>query len=229
MSADRLLARVARPPAYHHGDLRRVLVDAATALAAEAGDWGFSLREVARRAGVSHNAPYNHFTDRRDLLAAVASAGFNTLRNAMEQAAADAPDAGAALLAIGVAYARFGIESPARYRLMFGPALFSAETGPHDAVVQAATKAKAVLREVVSRCAQEGLFAAGPVDRATQDLVVTSVWSLVHGVVLLAKDGLTDVSVPDIESTVEGALRLLLDGARSTGMGLRSGGHQTRR
>ena len=67
-------------PTYHHGDLRRALVDAALALVTEEQDWGFSLREVTRRAGVSHNAPYNHFADKRDLLAAVAAAGFETLR-----------------------------------------------------------------------------------------------------------------------------------------------------
>jgi len=52
---------------YHHGDLRRTLIQAALELAAEEKDWNFSLREVARRAGVSHNAPYNHFPHKRDL------------------------------------------------------------------------------------------------------------------------------------------------------------------
>ena len=69
--------------AYHHGDLKRVLVDAAIALVAEGQNWDFSLREVARRAGVSHNAPYNHFADKRDLLAAVAAAGYEALRARM--------------------------------------------------------------------------------------------------------------------------------------------------
>src|SRR5208283_1645153 len=64
---------------YHHGDLPRALVQAALELAAEDKDWNFSLREVARRAGVSHNAPYNHFPHKRDLLDAAAAAGHDLL------------------------------------------------------------------------------------------------------------------------------------------------------
>src|SRR3546814_7208149 len=74
-------------PAYHHGDLRRVLVDAATAIVAEEQNWEFSLREVARRAGLSHNAPYRHFPGKLDLLGAIAIKGFVDLRAAMLAAA----------------------------------------------------------------------------------------------------------------------------------------------
>src|ERR1700677_662644 len=77
------LKQSAPPRAYHHGDLRRSLVEAALALLSEKQDWAFSLREVARRAGVSHNAPYNHFADKRELLVAVASMGFERLRERM--------------------------------------------------------------------------------------------------------------------------------------------------
>src|SRR5271167_3875727 len=85
---ENLLMRIGQPKAseprtYHHGDLRRSLIDAALALVTEEQDWTFSLREVARRAGVSHNAPYNHFADKRELLAAVAVAGFEALRAKM--------------------------------------------------------------------------------------------------------------------------------------------------
>src|SRR5271168_5555383 len=67
----------ARP--YHHGDLAAALIEAALVLLDETQDWAFSLREVARRAGVSHNAPYKHFPEKRDLLAAVAARGFEAL------------------------------------------------------------------------------------------------------------------------------------------------------
>ena len=67
---------------YHHGDLRHALIDAAMALVTEEQDWTFSLREVARRAGVSHNAPYNHFGEKQDLLIAVAGAGFEDCASA---------------------------------------------------------------------------------------------------------------------------------------------------
>lgn len=65
---------------YHHGDLRRALIDTALAMVTEEGAWNFTLREVARRAGVSHTAPYNHFEDKAALLAEVAALGFEALR-----------------------------------------------------------------------------------------------------------------------------------------------------
>jgi len=68
---------------YHHGNLRVALLDAAIHLIAEVGPAGFNLREVARRAGVSHNAPYRHFRNRDDLMAAVAEQGFRELTQAM--------------------------------------------------------------------------------------------------------------------------------------------------
>src|ERR1700678_4208045 len=83
------------PPPYHHGDLRRALIDTALELVTEEQDWTFSLREVARRAGVSHHAPYNHFSEKLDLLAATAAVGFERLRDGLLQAieGIEAPEA----------------------------------------------------------------------------------------------------------------------------------------
>ena len=78
--------RRAKP--YHHGHLREALLEAAVRLIAEVGPTAFTLREVARRAGVSHNAPYRHFRNREDLIAAVAAQGFRELTRAMTDAAA---------------------------------------------------------------------------------------------------------------------------------------------
>jgi AcrR family transcriptional regulator len=72
-----------RRAAYHHGNLREALLDAAVSLIAEVGLKAFTLREVARRAGVSHNAPYRHFQDKEELLAAVRTQGFRELTEAM--------------------------------------------------------------------------------------------------------------------------------------------------
>src|ERR1700689_130634 len=71
------------PRPYHHGDLRRTLIETALNLVTEEQDWTFSLREVARRAGVSHHAPYNHFPEKLDLLAAVAAVGFDRLHDGL--------------------------------------------------------------------------------------------------------------------------------------------------
>ena len=202
-------------PAYHHGDLKRSLVEAALALVSEKQDWDFSLREVARRAGVSHNAPYNHFADKRDLLAAVAAAGYEALRVRLLAAAADADAPEAALVATGVAYVRFGAENPAHYRLMFGAALVTAE-GPPAVVSAAAAGAEAVLGEVILRGAREGRFAASPDHRAAIDLAVLSAWSLVHGLTMLVIDKLAGGGAPSPspDALAELVARVLLDGIR---------------
>ena len=104
--------RRATPQPYHHGDLRRALIDTALELVTEEQDWAFSLREVARRAGVSHQAPYNHFPEKQDLLAAVAIVGFERLRDGMLRAMAeiDAPEA--LIAVIGRTYVRLGLRKP---------------------------------------------------------------------------------------------------------------------
>src|SRR5260370_35374494 len=71
---------------YHHGNLKQELLDSAVALIAEVGSQAFTLRELARQAGVSHNAPYRHFKDKEDLLGAVAAQGFDRLTASMTQA-----------------------------------------------------------------------------------------------------------------------------------------------
>ncbi|HWG03567.1 MAG TPA: TetR/AcrR family transcriptional regulator, partial [Beijerinckiaceae bacterium] len=82
----------AEPKPYHHGDLRRALIETALQLVSEEQDWAFSLREVARRAGVSHRAPYNHFPEKLDLLAAVAAVGFDRLHDGLARATAGIDD-----------------------------------------------------------------------------------------------------------------------------------------
>src|SRR6266851_555992 len=97
----------ASPRPYHHGDLRDALIEAAVALVTEEQDWTFSLREVARRAGVTHNAPYNHFAEKRDLLGAVAAVGFGRLRARMVAMTADIARADASLNTLAQAYIGF--------------------------------------------------------------------------------------------------------------------------
>jgi AcrR family transcriptional regulator len=96
---------------YHHGDLRAALLRAAGELLEKHGIESLSLREAARRAGVSHNAPYRHFPDRESLLAALAAEGFELLER--ELAARPAAE-------LGLAYVEFALAGPQRFRLMFG-------------------------------------------------------------------------------------------------------------
>ncbi len=180
------------PRSYHHGDLRRSLIEAALELLAEEQNWNFSLREVARRARVSHNAPYNHFADKQQLLAAVAASGFLTLRDRMRRAieGVDRPDA--ALVKTGVVYVRFGIENPAFYKLMFGSVLGSGEAERPEDLVKAADAAKSILTEIIERGASSAVFPRLRNDPKRIQLAALAAWSIVHGFTMLAIDGLAD-------------------------------------
>lgn len=179
---------------YHHGDLRRALVDAATAIVADDQNWDFSLREVARRAGVSHNAPYRHFPEKLDLLAAVAAEGFDALQATMAAAAGQTDTPSAALLAIGRAYAEFGAANPARYRLMFGTALGPTRAGLPPVAGQAATESKAVLARVLEDGVAKACFASPGEDGDDHAFLTLAAWSLMHGLTMLLLDGLSDVA-----------------------------------
>ena len=168
---------------YHHGDLRRVLIDTALTLLSEEGNWTFTLRELARRADVSHTAPYRHFLDKRDLLAEVAAMGFETLTEAMQRAAVDLPGSPAAQFrALGLAYGRFGVEHAAHYRLMFG-AEFAADRSRYPRLNDAAEAAFGVLVTGLHQCATAGLVRSGSIEEQAR-----VAWAVVHGLTLLVID-----------------------------------------
>jgi AcrR family transcriptional regulator len=158
--------------AYHHGDLRNALLDSASALAREDGAERLSLREVARRAGVSHAAAYNHFTDKNDLLRALAVRAFEVLGQRMR--AVDA--AGSLELEdMAVAYLLFAAHHGAEFRFMFQRSLCMPE-GEFDPIEQASRNAQAVLREFVVKLQAEGRLAPGDPDE-----IALITWSLIHG------------------------------------------------
>ena len=201
-------ARATTP--YHHGDLRRALIDTALAMVTEEGAWNFTLREVARRAGVSHAAPYNHFEDKAALLAEVAALGFESLRQALEAAARGHPrSARQAFAGIGAAYVRFGVEHPAHYRLMFGAEL--ADKARHPALHAASEAAfRVLLTGVLERAQASGQVRRGPVhDQAL------AAWSLVHGLTTHLIDERVSspgVSTGDVERLARVASMVLFDG-----------------
>ena len=98
---------------YHHGDLRRALIDAARRLLETEGPTALSLRAVAREAGVSPAAPYHHFKDKGELLDAVAHEGWDLLNDLMTAARANEDSVRTKLTALGVAYVRFARDNPA--------------------------------------------------------------------------------------------------------------------
>jgi AcrR family transcriptional regulator len=188
--------RVKPPGRYHHGELREALLNAAEWLLARRGTEALSLRDVARRAGVSHAAPYHHFAGLDELLAALAERSFLQLGAAMQSGVDAHPgDARAQLLAIAAAYVDFARLRPARFRLMFGPVLAS-HRQRHPGLQRAADIAFAVL-----------LNAATRFDPAAGPLLALTGWSLAHGVSHLALDGVfaglpLDGPLPDAATLV---------------------------
>jgi AcrR family transcriptional regulator len=208
MAARKPVAKI-RP--YHHGDLRRALIEAAMALVTEEQDWTFSLREVARHAEVSHNAPYNHFGDKQDMLVAVAEAGFERLRQRMAASVVTIAPADKALLACGRAYIENALENPALYRLMFGPALAKSKGSRPQAAHDAGNAARAVLVDIIVRGARAGVFAVAPDDPVDLEKAVFFAWSLVHGLAMALLDGFLQVELT-IDDLVEEIERVLLTG-----------------
>jgi AcrR family transcriptional regulator len=168
-----------RSKPYHHGHLREALLQAAIELIAEVGPAGFTLREVARRAGVSHNAPYRHFPEQRYLLAAVAAQGFRELNQAMLDGAKRQRDSVGRLKRAGLAYVEFALDRPEHFTVMFDAPPASKEDDPCDA--GAAEQAFGTLVGFVKHCQDEGRLSAGD----TYQLALLA-WSMVHGVAKLA-------------------------------------------
>jgi AcrR family transcriptional regulator len=157
----------ARP--YHHGDLPRVLLEAAVQAIAEVGPAALSLRDLARRAGVSHAAPAHHFGDKAGLLTAVAADGFRRLAATL----GETYRATGSFLEVGVAYVRFAVTHRAHFEVMFRPELYRTDD---PALVEARDAARSLLYPPAADLAGgdgDGLGAA------------VAAWSLVHGLATL--------------------------------------------
>jgi AcrR family transcriptional regulator len=212
--------RSAKPQPYHHGDLRRTLIETALQLVTEEQDWTFSLREVARRAGVSPHAPYNHFPEKLDLLAAAAAVGFERLRDGMRGAMVGLVEAEVLLAAICRTYVRHGLENPALYRLMFGPALSNTGSADRPKVAKlAGDQARAVLEEVVLHGARSGAFAVSPDDPQDLELAALSTWSATHGLTMLVIDKIPKAGLL-VDDLIERMLRMIIAGLVRPGIEL---------
>jgi AcrR family transcriptional regulator len=166
---------------YHHGNLREALLKAALGLVRKAGPQGFTLREAARRAGVSHNAPYRHFKSRDELLAEVAAEGFERLTKFMEQSAAQGASPLERFQLSGRGYVRFALQDPEHFAVMFdhpGLAQASAHCG------EASGQAFMALLGYVRDCQEVGALPAGD-----PQMLALMAWSVVHGVSKLAVSG----------------------------------------
>ena len=190
---------------YHHGALRPALLRAAEALIAERGVEGFSLREAARRAGVSPAAPAHHFGDARGLLTALAAEAFREFGDALEQAdgAIDPADRAGRIRAQGRAYVGFALANRAKFDLMWRSALLD-KSNPHFKA--AADRAFGILDTSV-----RGQGAPGDGSMDVRFAPSIAAWSLVHGFVRLAIDGAFGLDEGAAEQAAETMLPAMLE------------------
>jgi AcrR family transcriptional regulator len=164
---------------YHHGDLRNVLLASGVQLLAEEGLEALSLRGLAKRAGVSHNAPYQHFADKEAFLAALAEQGFMLLGQAMAQAqealAADLPIT-ERLVALGQTYVQFALHHPSHMAVMF----INFAHQKYPTLAEAAMAALAQLLHLV----EQGQ-ASGQLRPTEPQAIALSLWTILHGMSLL--------------------------------------------
>ena len=167
---------------YHHGNLRRGLLDEALATIRAEGVEGLTLREIGARLGVSRTALYRHFADKRALLTAVATEGFRTLREQLVTAWEEGGHGRAAFEAMGVAYVRFAVANPSHYRVMFGGFV-----DPDACEPELAVEAGGAFQALVDALAA---LQRDAIVRGDDTVKMASfVWSVVHGVAMLGIDG----------------------------------------
>jgi AcrR family transcriptional regulator len=194
--------RGSRPRAYHHGDLRRALLDAALGLFAERGGFDFTFRELARAAEVTHQAPYRHFAGKAELLTALREEGLAAL--ASREEAALAPPLGntghhdprARVTALGEAYVRFALDEPLLFRLVMSHPL---EASDADAVK--GSKSYRLLERTLAEAQSEGVVRT---DLSAKELALGA-WGLVHGMASLLASG----RLPKSPARIEGYVALL--------------------
>ncbi len=167
---------------YHHGDLHAALLETSLALIEEKGAQALTIREVARRAGVSHAAPYRHFRDKVDLLHSVAEEGLTMMIDRMRRRMAEHPnDPLMRFRACGLAYIDLVVQYPSHIRVMFGAA--GKEYGRSEKARQTAAAIFDLLLEAIRDCQADGSIRAGnPKDMAL------AAWSMVHGFAVLYID-----------------------------------------
>jgi AcrR family transcriptional regulator len=175
---------------HFDGDLRRALLDAAAQTLDELGADNLSLRDVARRTGVSHAAPAHHFGDKAGLLTALATEGFELFIEHLAHALASAPpQAVDQLVALARAYAEFAELHPGRFEVMFRPTVIYGNDPGYIAASDAAFDA---LRHQVAQCQQ-----AGWRPEADTRALAAAAWALAHGISVLRAEGSLAKHYPD--------------------------------
>jgi AcrR family transcriptional regulator len=168
---------------YHHGNLKNALIKAGIEILAGEGVGGLSLRKVAKQAGVSHAAPYAHFTDKQALIAAISTEGFKQLYSQIQAVKeAHRTNPGILLIETAWAYVQFALTAPDRFKLMFSSVLEKEKEYPD--FVEISQKNFRQVIEIVEICQKAGVLKEG-----ASDLLALSLWGTVHGFTSLLLEG----------------------------------------
>lgn len=187
---------VTKPSPYHHGDLPAALLEAVGEIVSEKGTAGVTLREAARRAGVSHSAPAHHFGDKDGMIAAYCEQGFELMAEevgaAFAAASVDgAPPTSEMISILGRAYVQFAADHPNHFNAMFRSGLDSVDEAAHDELEEHG--AMTMLRTMVDE-----LAASGFIERQQAEAVTVVLWGVAHGLATLWVDGAIAKMFPDV-------------------------------
>ena len=176
---------------YHHGDLKNALIQAGIEILSKDGVSGLSLRKVAKRAGVSHSAPYAHFPDKQSLIAAISTEGFHQLYTEIDAVVSKYPrDPKRQLLEGTRVYSQFALSNPDTFKIMFSAGLEKEKEYPAFVEISQRTFGRVV--DIVQICQSARVL--GPGD---PEALAVSIWGQVHGIVSLVLDGQISHTVLD--------------------------------
>jgi len=176
---------------YHHGNLKNALIQAGVEILSQEGVGGLSLRKVAQRAGVSHNAPYSHFSDKQSLIAAISTEGFKQLYEELDGAISAYPHEPKRQLQEGAwAYVQFAMNHTDTFKIMFSAVLEKEREYP--AFVEISHKTFERVVELVHACQAAGVLRAAP-----PEIAAVAVWGQIHGIVSLILEGQISHTIVD--------------------------------
>ncbi len=168
-----------RKKSYHHGDLKNALIQAGADILSKEGISALTLRKVAKKAGVSHAAPYAHFTDKQALIAAISTEGYKKLYDQIAQVAEQyRSDPLRRFVEASWAYVQFALDEPDHFKVTLSGMIEKEQDYP--AFVETARQTFSLVVEIVAQCQQAGILRKG-----APDLTAVSAWALIHGFVTL--------------------------------------------
>ena len=168
---------------YHHGDLKNALIKAGLEILAKDGVSGMSLRKVAKKAGVSHAAPYAHFADKQALIAAISTEGFRQLYDRVSVVAEENKiNPSRQLVEAAWTYVQFAMDDRDRFKVMFSGVLEKEKEYPE--FVMESQRNFQLVKMIIEANQVSGILRSGP-----SDLMALSAWGIVHGFVMLLLEG----------------------------------------